>query len=508
MVFAQRSRLRILQRHTDVDVFGPDLLTNVLIVGCVPYGFYLLGPQSLAYLFLLNAIFAFVFYSSAERITAAGETFSAGSMTWIRYAIAFVIAFPLFFQLSGQVFDDPRFLFTSEGILLMLPIPFSVFACYGSIVLLANYRNTHAGLWMIFASFCLMTLSTVITTHGESSANQAKLILLIQFILPMFALVSGQMFEADKKGGCRFQKPFLIAVTFIVITQLICGWFQERVILTPFLYIFSIYQHLQYVPLIMICAYLVALFALWELSRYRILLLCMAGPIGVYAMASTSILTLMALVLGTGVFLIHMWRSGGNRKLICVLVLLVLGGGAAYLPVIKDHGNYVDKVSGFLEPKQGEGSREIPANVSDRVKTWRYYIEGIGSDRWRLLWGHAKPPDRQAFPSAHNYYLDLAYNFGVVALLPMLILVYATVLKVCRNPLAILTSANTFGLVFVVFFLLMVDNSLKVGLRQPYPGIFTFFLWGVLLTRLNIGREDSLGRSSNTHVERRVRDTA
>jgi len=30
----------------------------------------------------------------------------------------------------------------------------------------------------------------------------------------------------------------------------------------------------------------------------------------------------------------------------------------------------------------------------------------------------------------------------------------------------------------------LIDNSLKVGFRQPYPGIIMFFLWGVLLNRL------------------------
>ena len=30
----------------------------------------------------------------------------------------------------------------------------------------------------------------------------------------------------------------------------------------------------------------------------------------------------------------------------------------------------------------------------------------------------------------------------------------------------------------------MIVNMLKVGMRQPYPGIITFFLWGLLLSHL------------------------
>jgi len=33
-------------------------------------------------------------------------------------------------------------------------------------------------------------------------------------------------------------------------------------------------------------------------------------------------------------------------------------------------------------------------------------------------------------------------------------------------------------------FLVVIDNDLKVTFRQPYPGLFGFFLWGLLLSRL------------------------
>lgn len=36
----------------------------------------------------------------------------------------------------------------------------------------------------------------------------------------------------------------------------------------------------------------------------------------------------------------------------------------------------------------------------------------------------------------------------------------------------------------LVRFLVLVDSNFEVTLRQPYPGIFAFFLWGLLLARL------------------------
>jgi hypothetical protein len=42
-----------------------------------------------------------------------------------------------------------------------------------------------------------------------------------------------------------------------------------------------------------------------------------------------------------------------------------------------------------------------------------------------------------------------------------------------------------------VLLLVLVGNSLTVGLRQPYAGIFTFFIWGLLLGKLGLlGQDD------------------
>jgi hypothetical protein len=41
------------------------------------------------------------------------------------------------------------------------------------------------------------------------------------------------------------------------------------------------------------------------------------------------------------------------------------------------------------------------------------------------------------------------------------------------------------GTVVASAYLLLVETMLKVGLRQPYPGIVGFFIWGLLLARLS-----------------------
>ncbi len=127
----------------------------------------------------------------------------------------------------------------------------------------------------------------------------------------------------------------------------------------------------------------------------------------------------------------------------------------------------------------------VPPNLAKRLHYWDYYAKNIMSGWGKFLTGHPRPPDRSVYPSAHNYYLDFVYNFGVLAFLPLLSLIGYTLLLVYRSRQAILASSSLLGLTVVVFIVLFVDNFFKVGLRQPYPGIISFFLWGVLLTRLS-----------------------
>ena len=49
-----------------------------------------------------------------------------------------------------------------------------------------------------------------------------------------------------------------------------------------------------------------------------------------------------------------------------------------------------------------------------------------------------------------------------------------------------LLTPNLAMLAVLVGFFVFVDNSLKVSFRQPYPGMVMFFLWGLLLSRLEV----------------------
>lgn len=533
MVYAQRVRFRLLQGDEEHDVFGPDVLMNILIIASVPFAFYLLGRDAMGALYLLSSLFAYVFYISARKEKKenqeALETLS-GKGKALRMLIGMLLLLPIFFQLNHGIFNSNASTFDSGGVLRELPIPVSVLVCYGGILLLGTYRKASVSFGFIFLTCVLMMMSVIILTQGQAAEQQAKFILLIQFVLPMVALVLGQVYEPLKANlqDATYAKAFFWILLVTLPIQLFFTWRSELVgvgYLSPSVGFFSVYQHLQYVPVIFVSAYLISLFSLWDRYIYKIILFLFVPFMAIYAAASLSMLAMGLLGGGILVFTLSKIKS---ERLPLVLLLLTIVFSLGYLhhekdkpwvaekfevlikflpnqqvvvddvnaindPTIIDHKVVInnkkevvnDIVENNSETKIEEKNTVIP-NVIQRFAYWKYFANQVTSSSRSFFLGIPEPPNRSQYPSAHNYYLDFIYNFGALALLPMLLLISYTVFMVFRNRSKVCKSPSLLGLCVVVLFLLFVDNFLKVGLRQPYPAIFSFFLWGVLLTKLSV----------------------
>jgi hypothetical protein len=127
---------------------------------------------------------------------------------------------------------------------------------------------------------------------------------------------------------------------------------------------------------------------------------------------------------------------------------------------------------------------EIPSNLQERFRDWELFGKAIIESNKTILVGHPQPMPREIRTSPHNWYIDIAYTFGLIALLPMFSLIAYTV-NLCWGQRKRI-SAQTWWLAGIAFYLVIIDSNFKVTLRQPYPGIFAFFMWGMLLTRLSV----------------------
>ena len=102
-----------------------------------------------------------------------------------------------------------------------------------------------------------------------------------------------------------------------------------------------------------------------------------------------------------------------------------------------------------------------------------------------MIFGNKERPDRTIYASAHNYYLDISYNFGIIALIPILVLIFLTLGLIIRHRQYIISSQSLLGVTFIALFMILFENFFKVGFRQPYPGIYSFFIWGLLIAALS-----------------------
>ena len=513
MVHAQIIRNRFLQQHKDSDVFGPDVLMNILVIAAVPFTFYLFGEQSMSGLFLFNAVLAFVFYWNCEKDENESIFNTADRLYLIRIILPVAILLPLFFQMSGFVFRSPIMIYESRGILANLPIPLSVFACFVGIPMIGSYQRAIPSLKFLFLTFILMVTSTIIISHGHPQQGQAKLILLIQFILPMFAIFLGQIIESTELPISHYiEKAFLYTLLIMVPFQLLCTLIQNIFYLTAYLYLFSIYQHIQYVPVIFVSAYLISLYTLWPQEKQRRLLIFLTPLMGIYSAASLSRLTPFLLLSGFLIFAIYKWVFSSEKlPVLLFLILSISYGGYVFLSKddpafsgkIKNNadihmssstatGNYTESyhqssISVKLPDKSvvfKDELNKLNPNTLKRMDYWRYYLKYSTSSTKNLLLGNLERPDRSKLASAHNYYLDFIHNFGLLAIIPFIVIIGYTVRSVYNLRHHLYNSPELLGLVVVVFFLIFIDNFLKVGFRQPYPGIFSYFVWGVLLSRL------------------------
>jgi hypothetical protein len=399
----------------------------------------------------------------------------------LNWAIGIGLLFPLFFQLSGGIYDG--FLNDSGGNLVTLPLPVAVLVCFGGIALLLKRLRQACVAWIFLAAMILVLLASVLFANPELRIEIRKLILLAQFVMPMFALPLGRMINDDKV----VPEAFLVVLLAVVPAQLLAGWLQGTLTLTHSLYVFSIYQHFQFVPPVFVCAFAYATVALWDTHRKWLLFLF--PWMSIYVIASVSFLTIAAFIVFaaafTGLRLRAAKKIRGPRLAAITLagIALMTAGIGAYYEVARNKSSIVGDGGRYIAKFYSLSEGKLPINVSERLADWTLFGSGIIETPRTMVFGHVAPLAREVRSSAHNWYIDIAYSFGLISLLPVLLLIGYTASSYWRSRRSL--SIETKWLALVVLFLVVIDSNFKVTLRQPYPGIFAYFMWGLLLSHLH-----------------------
>ncbi len=481
MIRSQRIRLELIQQHdAERNVFGPDVLMNILIVSAIPFLTYFGGSKLLSALYLLSSILAFLFYRSAMIRQVHGSPIGRWSLRPIRVGLVVLLLMPVFLQWSEGIFLNAQMSFDSGGELGNLPIPVSVIGCYAGILALGMYSRASVSLTMIFFSFVIMVITSLGTFQGDKDLSLAKLILLIQYILPMFAMVLGQMYEGGLKSLQNergLERAFFWIALTIMVCQLLASWKQSSFILVPSLYFFSVYQHIEYVPIVLLSAVLIGYFGVARYATNQKITLITASIVGLYVGASV---ISMFLYLFIAAFFFIWWLQGrvGGRT----LTVFVLGA------IIAVAYTYWGTNFGRGGENLWQGNQYLfhylEAGLIGAKRAWDYHFLGATSDLQNLFLGHLERPPRSEYPSAHNYYLSVVYNFGLVAILPIVLCICYTAFALVKARKSSFSEPRMLVFGATLAYLLLVQNSASLAMQQPYSAIFIFFIWGVYLSRV------------------------
>jgi O-antigen ligase len=401
------------------------------------------------------------------------------ALTWL---VAAALLFPLFVQLSRGIYRDLDPIYDSRGMLGSLPLPISIAACLVGILAHARrFGPARPALGFIASFMAVMAVSFAFA--GEASDGKtAKLLYAAQTLLPTMGFVLGLLLGAQRR---TVAEAFYWVLLVLLPLQLLAGWIQGGLMLTNYLYAFSIYQHIQFVPIVLAAAFGFVMVHQWDSQKAAMLVL--AAIAGIYVLASGAFL---AIGLYAGVVLLFfgtaiLKRTHGHAMGLLSIVAGIAAAvflGSLYYGKVKGDTDRFGNANAYVQKFRDVAEGRLPGNLAQRVNDWKLYGGWIAQSPRTLLFGHTKPPSREVITSAHNWYLDLVYNFGLVGLLPVVALTGFTVRKAWQQRRSL--PAEIWWLAGLTAFMVLVDSNFKVTLRQPYSGIFSYFLWGLLFAHL------------------------
>jgi hypothetical protein len=475
MTVAAIFRAHLIQ-NDEQGVFGPDVMANVLIVSLIPFVYFTLGVESLAGLYFLSAFLNLLYMWGAAKWKSINGRF----LSFFLFALGLLLVAPIFFQLKGGLFRDPAIFFDTEGKLLNLPIPLSVLALFVGIAFIGNYKTAKRSLAVVF--FTMLLLLACLLRAGHLANDGVKFVLMWQFLLPIFGLVLGEIFGAVDRGHV-FERAALSLLLVILPAQLTATWFTGHVDAMPLVFVFSIYQHLQYFPAIVAALATMTSLALWSRSVYmRIAIGLMFPIVMVHMVASASINGFASTAIGMVAFMLFNWRyARARRHLLASLAVALLAAALNFALVYSYHsgGNY------YYIPEAAVTRWSVSAtDAISRVEQWRFFANGIGESTQAFLFGHATGPDRNLHPNAQNYWLEVIYNFGIIAIFPLIVFIASTSLLVWKQRSRFQSVPLLLGTTMAAGYLVLVESMFNIGMRQPYMGILTFFILGLLNSRL------------------------
>ena len=419
--------------------------------------------------------------------------------------IVFLFLFPLFFLLSGSVFHSDELVYITNGNIFLTPIPIAcIFSLLGIIYLLKAGKN-YIAIGIFYSFFVLMLLSIVITNTSNDQLKINKFVLLIQFIYPFLGLIFGFLYIRPRSIFFGFETLCLFIITLIIPLQIFSSFLHGFNFLSPNIFLFSIYQHLDQIPLIFISMYFIALGALYKIKILKSVILIFAPIIGAYLAFSLTYFSFILFLYLSALSILIFYKNNFFKYLLTCLTLILFSFSFCYSFIYNGAKpisieNEIVKQDVQRDKINNENFKKflIVNNITIEKEfniiffQWKKHLRGIFENPKSLLFGHSARLDRNKHPSAYNYYLDLIFNFGLLSFLPILYLICITLASIISLKQNNKITPNLALLIGVLIFYILFLCSFQVPLRQPYTGMVIFFFWGVVLSDLSKIKEGAI----------------
>jgi hypothetical protein len=293
-----------------------------------------------------------------------------------------------------------------------------------------------------------------------------------------------------------FERVVLFALLIILPLQLAILGGTEYFGAVTFAASFGVPQSLQYVPGIVTALSIMASFALWDRSgSTRLALGFMLLFSLLYLMVSASIHAIAGLVIGVVTLAAYNWRQLHYRRYFLGIVSLVFLLGAVYCVFQGSFGEGPHAGAGPVaigpsstQPASTADNQSVPQGAKQTLAAkWMDFARGMVESPRDFLIGHTSDRNYRSRLNAPNYWFDALYSFGALSILPLAALLIVLIWLTWKQRILVLSSPVVLGTAIAAGYLVLVESAFSIDLHQPNPGVVTFFILGLLLSRLRVG---------------------
>ena len=397
-----------------------------------------------------------------------------------------ILLIPIFFLLNGDIYFEPYFKFNSQNYLYNVPIPASYFISTILICYFFYKKKFEIFNYKILIILFLCTTSLIVLLILAKSIDYYRAINLVQFLLPWMGLVIALNLKI-------YKNTYIIIYYFLIsilTLQLFFTFFLKKKIIISDILFFTVYQNIQYVSTIYTLLTILVSINLFKEKKLEVIFLNLVSLTYSSLTYSLSSLSIFAIFFLGYLFKVFFDKNKNKIKISKILTLsfvFILLFLSFFNYLKKDNDKQKFKTSNNVNYYENMLKFEdilnfkTPANIALRIKIFKKYFHTISNNKRILFLGDKNGELDKKFKSSHNLILDIIYKFGLILVIPYLCLFSAIVFKLSNFK----NKTNDFMSFLILLVVILIENFFKVSLKQPYPGIISFYLIGYYLKKTN-----------------------